>query len=253
MIRAILKVAFLAPVVIAGLFILAPAQFAAARGWLAGVTTFTPAICAIAPGPCFDARRRNLQAALVKLHDGRTQAEAGLHAIDTEDAKQNALLDANTALQTALRTRASEMIRAGATSLTFQGKTYSRPEAEQQAQLLIREEADFRATIARFASRRTQLTEALTAVVVEDNRISVMLATLAAEKAIVVATGSLEGAQTLLDDAKLTERRANEVTEAVVRSTREMASLPAIAAAPGPVFDFSGWAEGQAGALAPAK
>ena len=208
MIRAILKVALLTPVAVAGLFILAPAQFAAARGWLASVTTFTPAICAIAPEACFDARRRNLQAALVKLHDGRTQAEAGLRAIDGEEAKQRELLDANTGLQTDLRTRAVEMIRAGATSLTFQGKTYSRSEAEQQAQLLVREETAFRATIAGFAGRRAKLTEALMAVVVEDNRISGMLATLTAEKAIVVATGSLEGARMLLDDANLTGRRA---------------------------------------------
>lgn len=251
MIRAILKVAFLAPVVVAGLFILAPAQFAAARGWLASVTTFTPAICAIAPEACFDARKRDLQAALEKLHDSLRQAEAGLRAIDAEEAKQRELLDANRGLQTILRTSAVEMIRAGAASLTFQGKTYSRPEAEQQAQLLVREEAGFRATIAGFASRRTRLTEALMAVVLEDNRISGMLATLTAEKAIVVATGNLEGARTLLDDAKLTEHRADAVTEAVVRSTREMASLPATA--PTPAFDFSGWVAGQSGTPAPAK
>lgn len=255
MIRTSLKVALLAGVAVAGLAWFAPGPFASVQGWIAGLAGFTPASCAAAPVACFDARERNLQAALAKLRDGGAQAEAGLHAIDAAVARQRELLDANTGLQTILRTRAAEMVRTGASGLTFQGKDYTRAEVEQQAELLVREEAGFRSTIAGFEGRRAGLTEARMSAVVEGNRVSGTLATLAAERAMVVATGSLEGARQLLDDSKQTEARARDVSDAVVRSTREMAELTpaAPAAAHGPTFEFSSWMAGQSGAPAPAN
>ena len=245
MLSTVFKLGLLGGVAVVGAQVFAPSTVAAAITAIVGPASFTAESCLASPDACFEAKERNLKGAQAKLQSGRAQADVGLRALELEESKQRELLEANTGLQAILRAKATEMIRVNTSGITFQGRPYTRTDVEQQASLMAREEAAFRSSIAEFQVRRQRLTEARMSAIVEGNRVNSALATLTAEKALMVASGSLDGARRLLEETTLVERRAGEVSDVVVRSTREMAVLPVVASQPSAGgFDFSLWLTG---------
>jgi hypothetical protein len=242
MIKTALKLALLGGLAVAAVSYLAPGPVAAAYGWINSRIGFTAETCAVAPQECFEAREASLKKARIKLRHARGQAESGVKAIDAEETSERQLLDSNVGLQAVLRARATEMIRRGTDHLSFEGRNYTRTDVEQQAGVLVREEAGFRATLAEFGPRRARLHEARTAAVIEENRVAAALATISAEKAIVIATGSLDHAKRLLEETQFAENMADQLTEAVVRSTKEIAPpAPRVAGMPARTFNFDEW------------
>lgn len=243
--RFILKTAILAGTAIGAAGLFWPGAVPAAYALISGNAALTAATCAAAPDVCYDLKQRALVTVRERLLKGRAQSDEGLQIVATEAAKQQELLDANSGLQTILRGRYADSLRSNAGTLLFQGRSYTRAEAEQQAALLVAEEANFKSGLVELNTRRGRLNEARMAAVVESNRVSAAIATLSAEKAILVANYSLEKARTLLEESQRVERRAEETSLALVRSTEEMARNPSLATAPrGPAFDLSGWLSG---------
>ncbi len=241
----LMKLTIMGGVILAVGWYVLPGPLAAGYARLAGVTGFTPVGCTVAPVACFEARERNIKTALDKLIDARFAIDGGLKAVDTEESQLRSQLDSNSGLQTILRSRAAEMLKKDANSLTFQGRVYSRIDAEQQASQLVQEEAAFKAALIKLDQRRANLNETRTAAVLGENSLSSTLATLSAEKAIVLSTGSLNAAKSLLDDSDAAAKHADEITLTVVRSTKELASetstaQPSKAAG----FNFQSWAGG---------
>lgn len=224
---------------------LLPAPAAEFGAWAERQVGFTTASCSLAPSSCFSAKARSYRAAIERLEQARAQAETGLGTVDAEQAHLSALAETNQGLQQRLRQKVQAMLQTGASSLEFQGRRYSRAEVEQQASLLTREAEVYRARLAGFGGERQRLTDARGTAVVDAEKLASLLATLDAEQALAMASGSLARARELFASADAIAGQADRLAQtAVVRSTPE---LQPGTATPMSSFDFDSWMKGGTG------
>jgi hypothetical protein len=157
-------------------------------------------------------------------------------------------LDSNLGLQTLLRQRVNDAMLRAAERVAFLNRALSMSEAQQQAGMLVAEQAQFEETLNRvIPPRREALHRARQDAVLTDSRMTTAIATIEAERALLEAGRSMQLAGVLLAEIAGVERQA-EASVGQVRSTLELAQQQRAGEArqpAGPSFDFVAWRNGR--------
>ena len=211
---------------------------------------WTSATCTSAPVACLDDRTGALRRHQAEVREVRTQAEIGLRSLDTEESRVRNLLDANLGQQALLRSRANDAAQRGADRVTFLGRAYSMGEVAAQAASLVAEQQQFEGTLGTLLPpRREALLKARQRSMLADNSVTTTLATVDADRALLLAGRSMDRTSRLLAEIAGTEQQATEVL-GVVRSTLELAAAdrstkPVAPSAAAETFDFIAWSNGR--------
>lgn len=210
--------------------------YAASNGlWVQPAQQVAPAVCDIDAVACGALKREVFRQALKDLTASRDALNAGLNQIDAETQRLERLKATNSDLQGLLRSKI-QTVESGKT-LVFQGQTYSRTEAAQQAQLLLSENALFSDRMAELAQARSKATGLRNDVLLSHARLSSILATLDATTAMAGATKASDLNKLLaLGDR---EALAAHAIVSSVRSTAELSQPSKSSNAQS--FDFDKW------------
>lgn len=207
--------------------------------------------CATVPLTCLNHRVEGLRTRRAEVHAARVQAEAGLRALDAEETRVRNLLDANRGHQSLLRSRANEVIGHSADRFSFAGRTYTLSEAAAQAASLAAEQQQSEKVLSGvLPPRRETLLKARQQAMLVENMVFTTLATVDADRALLLASRSMDRADQLLAEVADTVQRSNEALGSV-RNTLELTaaedrSQPAPGYVPAPgTFDFNAWRTGR--------
>ncbi|MFZ4408041.1 MAG: hypothetical protein ACOYOH_11900 [Paracraurococcus sp.] len=233
-------------------YLVAPGPVVSAWDALRERAAWTGQSCAAAPLACLDDRADALRQRQGEVRDARSQSETGLRAIEAEESRVRNLLDANLGQQALLRSRANDAALRGAERVVFVSRTYTMPEVAAQAASLVAEQQQFEGILSGLLPpRRDALQKARQQAMLVENSIATTLATVDADRALLLAGRSMDRSTVLLAQIAGTEARATEVL-GNVRSTLQLAasekpSQPAPGQLPSTAnFDFSAWRGGRA-------
>lgn len=208
---------------------------------------WTQATCQISPGTCLTEKATGLARRQAEVRTARMRAEAGLRAIEGEERRVRDQADANLGLQSLLRQRVNDAVLRGVERVAFLERALTMPEAQQQAAMLVAEQAQFEETLNRMIPpRREALHRARQEAVLTDGRITTALATLEAEQALLESGRAMKLAGALLSEMAGVERQA-EASVGQVRSTLELARIERAGEQrqTAPAFDFLAWRNGR--------